>query len=75
MTILYYNLSLVSRYVRVIQVKTGARLKRREARARQALGPRLGTRIKPPGIGKDNLKILTKILTQQTTDPLSQSSN
>ena len=56
-TILYYNLSLVSRYVRVIQVKTGARLKRREARARQALGPRLGTKINPPGIEKDILNL------------------
>ena len=60
MTILYYNLSLVSRYVRVIQVKTGARLKRRQYRARQARGPRLGTRIKPPGIGKINVQ--SKIL-------------
>ena len=53
-------LHLVSRYVRVIQVKTGARLKRREANARLARGPRLGTRIKPPGIGRINVRSFNK---------------
>ena len=51
--------SLVSRYVRVIQAKNGARLKRRLARARLARGPRLGTRIKPPGL-KINIQSFNK---------------
>ena len=51
--------SLVSRYVRVIQAKNGARLKRRLARARLGRGPRLGTRIKPPEL-KINIQSFNK---------------